>query len=67
MKQDAKMVVKRRFQNMYNPIETMIYMKYEDIRENKEIFINGFKYIKTDKIDNFILIGCESYDLFENQ
>ena len=42
------------------------YNKYEDIPENKELFIYGFKHIKTDKIDNFILIVRESDDLYEN-
>ena len=44
----------------------MNYTKYENIPENKEIFIYGFKHIKTDKIDNYILIGCESDELYEN-
>ena len=35
-------------------------MKNEDFPENKEILYFGFKQIKTDKIDNYILIGCES-------
>ena len=34
--------------------------------KNKEIFVYGYKFIKTDKIDNYILIGCESDELFEN-
>ena len=42
------------------------YIKYEDIAENKEMFVYGYKYIKTDKIDNYILIGCKSDELFEN-
>ena len=36
------------------------YIKNEDTLENEEIFIHGFKHIKTDKLDNFILIGSES-------
>ena len=66
MKEDYKMIEKRRFERIYNALETMTYTKYEDIPENKEIFIYGFKHVKTDKIDNFILIGCESDELFEN-
>ena len=42
------------------------YMKYDDTPENKEIFIYEFEHIKTDKIDNYILIGCESDELHEN-
>ena len=66
MKEDYKMVVERRFERIYNAIETMTYTKYEDISENKEIFIYGFKHGKTDKIDNYIVIGCESDELIEN-
>ena len=44
----------------------MTYTKYEDIPENKEMFVYGFKQVKTDKIDNYILFGCESDELFEN-
>ena len=29
------------------------------------MFIYGFKHGKTDKVDNYILIGCESDELFE--
>ena len=66
MKEDYKMIVKRRFERIYNAIETMTYTKYEDISENNEIFIYGFKHVKTDKIDNYKLIGCESDELYEN-
>ena len=31
-----------------------------------EIIIHRFKGIKTDKVDNYIIIGCESDDLYEN-
>ena len=41
-------------------------MKHEDVPENKEIFVYGFKHIKTDKIDSYILIGCESDGIIEN-
>ena len=66
MKEDYKMVLKRRFERIYTALESMDYTKYEDISENKEIFIYGIKHVKTDKIDNYILIGCESDELFEN-
>ena len=47
-------------------MESKSYNKNEDISENKEIFVYGFKYVKTDKVDNYILIGCESDVLYEN-
>ena len=34
-------------------------MKNEDIPENKEILVYGFKHVKTDKINNYKLFGCE--------
>ena len=42
------------------------YIKYEDIPENKEIFIYSVKPVKTDKVSNYILIACESDELYEN-
>ena len=66
MKEDDKMVEKRRFERINDMISYKSYIKYEDISENKEIFIYGFKHVKTEKIDNYILIGCESDELFEN-
>ena len=66
MKEDYKMVEKRRFERINDIMEYKSYIKYEDIPENKEIFIYGFKHVKTDKLDNYILIGCESDELFEN-
>ena len=46
-------------------MECKFYIKNEHISENKEILIYGFKHIKTDKIDKYILFGCESDDLYE--
>ena len=66
MKEDNKMIVKRRFERIRNMMDYKSYTKNEDIPENKEIFIHSFKHVKTDKVDNFILIGCESDELFEN-
>ena len=66
MDADEKTFGKRRFDRIYNAIETMTYRKYEDIPENKEIFIYGFQHIKTDKVDNYILIACELDESFEN-
>ena len=67
MLEDYKMVVKRRFVRIYNMMECKSYMKNEDIPENKEIFIHGFKHVKTDKIHNSIIIGCESGELYEKE
>ena len=47
-------------------MEWKSYVKREDIPENKEIFIYGFKHINTAKIDNYILFGCESDESYEN-
>ena len=41
-------------------------MKCKVLHENKEIYVFGFKPIKTDKLDHYILIGCESVKIFEN-
>ena len=57
LKADNKMVEKRRFERIYITIESQSYIKHEDVHEIKEIFIYRFKHIKTDKFDNFILIG----------
>ena len=65
-KEDYKMIKQRTFERIYNSIESMTYTKYENVSQNKEIFIYGFKHVKTDKIDNYILIACESDELFEN-
>ena len=64
MKEDDNMVVKRRFEKIKKMMECKSYMKNEDIPENKEIFVYGFIHIKTDKIDNFILVGCQSDDIY---
>ena len=61
-----KMVVRRRFERIYNIMECKSYIKNEDIPGKKEIFIYRFKHVETDKIEYFILIGCESDELYEN-
>ena len=66
MKEDYKMVEQRRIERINVMITYKSYNKYEDIPENKEIFVYGYKHIKTDKIDNYILIGCETDELYEN-
>ena len=47
-------------------IEKFVVIVLKSIPENKEIFIYGFKRVKTDKLDNYNLIGCESDELYEN-
>ena len=66
MKQGFKAVVKRRFKRIYNMMEFISYMKNEDVPENKEVFVYGFKHNKTAKIDKYILIGCESDEVYDN-
>ena len=67
MEEDDKMIKQRRFERIYNMMSDFkTYIKYEDIPENKEIFIYSFKHIKTDKVDNYILITSESDELHEN-
>ena len=66
MKEDYKMIEQRRIERINVMITNKSYIKYEDIPENKEIFVYGYKHIKTDKIDNYILIGCETDELYEN-
>ena len=60
------MIEKRRFERIYNMLDFKSYIKYDYLPENKKIFIYSFKHVKTDKVDNYILIGCESDELFEN-
>ena len=66
MKEKDKMVVKRRFERINDMITCKLYINYENNPENKEISIYGFKHIKTDKIDKYFLIGCESDRLNES-
>ena len=66
VKENDKMVVKRCFERIINKIVCKSYIKNEDIPENKEMFFYGFKPKKTDKIDSFIIIGCESDELYES-
>ena len=66
MKEDEKMVVKRRFERIYNMmLDFKSYIKYEDIPENKEIFIYSFKPVQTNKVENYILTASESDELHE--
>ena len=43
-----------------------LYMKNEVNSENREVIKYGFRYNKTDKVYNYMLIGCESQDVCEN-
>ena len=66
MKEDEKMVVKRCFERIYNMmLDFKSYIKYEDIPENKEIFIYSFKPVQTNKVENYILTASESDELHE--
>ena len=67
MKEDYEMVVKRGFERIFDMMmDFKSYTKNEDIPENKVIYVYGLKHVKTDKVDNYILIGCESDELLEN-
>ena len=66
MKEDNKLIVKRRFERIRNMMDYKTYTKNEDIPENKEIFVYSFKHVKTDKVNNYILTACESDELHEN-
>ena len=65
MKEDYKMVVKRRFERIKNMMECKSYIENEDISENKVIFFYGFKHVKTDKVGKYVLMGCELDELNE--
>ena len=47
-------------------MECKLYIKNEDILENTDIFVYGIKQIKADKVNIYILIGCESDELNQN-
>ena len=64
---EIPMIENRRFERINNMIACKSYMKHENVPENKEVFVYGFKHIKTDKIDNYELIGSESDELNENK
>ena len=64
--ENNKMIVKRRFEGIRYMMDYKLYTKNEDLPENKEIFIYSFKHVKTDKVNNYILIACESDELHEN-
>ena len=64
---EKPMIEKRRFGRIKDMILCKSYIKQEEVHENKEIFVYGFKHNKTDEIDNYIWIGCESDEFFENE
>ena len=66
MKEDDQVVVVRQFERINNMMECKSYNKYENVSENKEIFIHGFKHIKADEFDKYIIFGSESDNLYEN-
>ena len=66
IKEYYKKGVKRRFERKNDMITCKPYIKYEDITENKEIFFYGYKHNKTDKVGNYVLLGCELDVLYEN-
>ena len=41
-------------------------MRYEDVLKNKGIIIYEVKHIKTDKVNQYILLEFESHELNEN-
>ena len=59
------MIEKKRFERKNDMIACKLYMKHEDVLENKEIFFYGYKHVKPNKIDTYILIGCQSHELYE--
>ena len=66
MEREYKMIMKRRSERICNKMQCKLYMKNEDIPGNKEIFVYGFKHIKTDKFEKNVIIGRESDELYEN-
>ena len=48
MKDDDKMVVRRRFESINKRLESKLYMKNEDIPEIKAIFVCGYIHIKSE-------------------
>ena len=50
MKEEYKMVVQRRMERVFKMMmDCKSYSKNEDFSENKEIFVYGFKHVKTEK------------------
>ena len=49
MKEDGKMVEKRRFERVFNMMERNSYLKSEEILEIKKIFVYVVKHPKSEK------------------
>ena len=45
MREEDKIVVKRHFEKINSLMECKLYMESEDIPEDKEIFVYGFKHV----------------------
>ena len=54
----------KRFERINTMMACKSYIKNKDFPENKKIFITGFKHIKTDE---YIPIGCDSEEIYENE
>ena len=52
MKEDDKMVVKRRFERINKMTACKSCIRSEDIPKNNETFTYGFKHNKIDEVDN---------------
>ena len=66
IKEDVNMAEEGRLERLYNMIEVNSYTKYQETPDNKKILIYGLRHFETKKVDNFMLRGCESDDLYEN-
>ena len=66
LKAEIPMTENRRFERISKIVACKSYTKQEDVPENEEIFFYGFKHIKSDIIINYIIFGCESDELSEN-
>ena len=53
------MVVRRRFERIYKMIVLIVQEKHKHSWK-KELYVYGFKHIKTAEIDKYKLISCES-------
>ena len=65
-KGDDEMVVNRHSERIDKLMECKSWISNEKNPENKKSIVYDFKYVETDKINNCILFGCESDELYEN-
>ena len=54
---EEPVIENKRSERINNLIACKWYIENADLLENNQIFFYGFKHIKTEKIDNYILIG----------